>query len=198
MTTIDDVREHLSDATSWRNRWIGVYIGALAVMLAICSSLGSNAAKEAARANLDAANLWAFFQAKNMRRTSYSLAADNLELMLKTQPALTPEARADITKKMADYRATVERYTSDKERDEGLDELFAKAKATEQVRDLAASKDPYFDWSQALLQISIVLASISIISSSVTPFFFSLLTALAGAAMMLNGNLLLFQIPFIA
>lgn len=37
-----------------RDRWIGVYIGILAVILAICSMGGDNAAKEATRNNIAA------------------------------------------------------------------------------------------------------------------------------------------------
>ena len=48
-------------------------------------------------------------------------------------------------------------------RKEGLDELFVKGKALEAERDVALRKDPYFDWSQALLQIAIVLASVHLI-----------------------------------
>ena len=56
-----------------------------------------------------------------------------------------------------------QKLTTDPERNEGLDELFAKGKALEAERDMALRKDPYFDWSQALLQIAIVLASVHLI-----------------------------------
>src|ERR1044072_7100653 len=51
-----------------RDRWTGVYIGILAVILAICSMGGGNAAKDATLQNIEAANTWSFFQAKNLRR----------------------------------------------------------------------------------------------------------------------------------
>ena len=41
--------------------------------------------------------------------------------------------------------------------------MFAKGKSLEAERDVALRKDPYFDWSQALLQIAIVLASVHLI-----------------------------------
>ena len=68
----------------FREKWIGVYIGVLAVMLAICSMGGGNAAKEATLKNIAAANTWSFFQAKNMRRHVLRLQADELELRLAT------------------------------------------------------------------------------------------------------------------
>ena len=57
----------------------------------------------------------------------------------------------------------------DREADEGPREgegggaAIPKAKAIEAERDVALRKDPYFDWSQALLQIGIVLASVHLI-----------------------------------
>ena len=70
--SMDDVVERLSGDENERNKWIGVYIGVLAVLLAICGMGGGNAAKDATRANIEASNTWAFFQAKNMRRNARS------------------------------------------------------------------------------------------------------------------------------
>ncbi|HEU0159482.1 MAG TPA: DUF4337 family protein, partial [Hyphomicrobiaceae bacterium] len=79
---LDDVVERLSSDKDERNKWIGVYIGVLAVLLAICGVGGGNATKDATRTNIEAANTWAFFQAKNMRRNAIQLAATELELSL--------------------------------------------------------------------------------------------------------------------
>ena len=64
-----------------RDRWIGVYIGVLAVILAICSMGGGNAAKDATLKNIEATNTWAFFQAKNLRRQALRLQVEQLEIM---------------------------------------------------------------------------------------------------------------------
>ena len=71
-----------------RSRWTGVFIGVLAVLLAICSMGGDNAAKDANRANIDATNTWAFFQAKNIRRQMINLRIDEMELELAAEPAV--------------------------------------------------------------------------------------------------------------
>src|SRR5215813_4387029 len=110
---MDDVIERLSGDKEERNKWIGVYIGVLAVLLAICGVGGGNATKDATRANIEAANTWAFFQAKNMRRNSIQLAATQLELSLATQPGLPVEVRKQIEDKIKDYRAQVQLLTTD-------------------------------------------------------------------------------------
>ena len=70
------------------------------------------------------------------------------------------------------------------------------AKALERERDINLSKDPYFDYAEVLLQISIVMASISILAVSRYTFFFALIAAGLGSVFMLNGYLLLIRIPF--
>ena len=76
--SMDEVIDRLRTDTDELKKWVGVYIGVLAVLLAICSVGGANATKDATRANIEATNTWAFYQAKNIRRTSTNLAADEL------------------------------------------------------------------------------------------------------------------------
>jgi hypothetical protein len=192
--SIDDVRDALADDSA-RNKWIGVWIGILAVLLAICGVGGGNAAKDANRANIDASNKWAFFQAKNIRRTSYILAADELELTLLAQPNLSPEAATAIKAKIGAWRATADRYRTEPDTGEGLAELSAGAKALERERDQALRKDPYFDLAEALIQIGIVLASVAIIAGTSALLFASFGVGALGTLMMLNGFWLVMAVP---
>ena len=192
--SIDDVRDSLA-GDSARDKWIGVWIGILAVLLAVCGVGGGNAAKDANRANIDASNKWAFFQAKNIRRTSFILAADELELTLLAQPGLSPEAAKAIKDKIANWRSTADRYRSEPETGEGTAELSARAKELERERDEALRKDPYFDFSQALLQIGIVLASVAIIAGTSALLYASFGAGALGTLLMLNGFFLFAALP---
>lgn len=180
-----------------RDRWIGVYIGILAVLLAVCSMGGSNAGKEATLKTIEASNTWAFFQAKNIRRQVVRTAIDEMTLLLETQPGLTGEARAAVEAKIAAYKEQEARLTSDPKDQEGLDELFTKGKALETARNVALRRDPYFDYGQALLQIAIVLASVTIISGGTVLLAVSVLLGWLGVLATVNGFSLLFTIPFL-
>src|SRR5262245_15556370 len=185
--SMDDVMDRLKSDDDQRNKWVGVYIGILAVLLAICGVGGGNAAKDATRANIEASNTWAFFQAKNIRRSSYQAAADELELFQAAQPNMPADAKAKFTAKIQSYRDQIQKLTTDPDRQEGLDELFVKGKALEAERDVALRKDPYFDWSQAMLQIAIVLASVHLIIGNFLLLGLSGGLGALGILLMLNG-----------
>jgi hypothetical protein len=193
--SIDDAVDRVGDTTSESNKWVGVYIGILAVVLAICNVGGANAAKDATRANIEAANTWAFYQAKTIRRTSFALAADELEVLLVREPAMSASARKAVEDKIKSHRAEIERLKSDPE--DGTDQLQLKGKELQAERDVAMRKDPYFDWSQALLQIAIVLASVHLIIGNPMLLILSRSLAALGVLLMLNGFTLLFRLPLL-
>lgn len=190
---LDDLAK---DVHSRRDKLIGVYIGLLAVVLAICSMGGNNASGDATHRNIEASNTWSFFQAKNARRQAYKLQADDLELRLATDATLSEDARKKISDRVADYRAQEKRLTSEPEKKEGLDELFAKGRELEKQRDTALSRGPYFDYGGALLQIAIVLASVAIISGGNFLLIVSLILGSLGTLATIGGFTLAFPLPF--
>lgn len=180
-----------------RERWIGVWIGALAVILAICAMGGNNAGKDATLKNIAAANTWAFFQAKNIRRQTVRLEVDEMQLMLAANPAINGEARTAIEAKIKEYQDLDQQLTSDKVKNEGLDELWAKAKTLEAERDVAMQQDPYFDYAEAALQIAIVLASISIITGGFWMLMGSIGLGILGILLTIDGYTLAWPIAAI-
>lgn len=197
MTWSELGREATAENRRDRDRLIGVYIGVLAVILAICGMGGGNAAKEATLKNIEAANTWSFFQAKNLRRHGLNVQIDELELWLAREPQMPDAARTAVVARLADYKQRASQLTSDEKSREGLDQLWARGKALEAERDLAMRRDPYFDYGQAMLQIAIVLASVALISSGSMLLVVSALVGLSGALLTLNGFLMLMPIPFI-
>ncbi|MET0431139.1 MAG: DUF4337 domain-containing protein [Hyphomicrobium sp.] len=178
-----------------RDKWIGVYVGILAVILAICSLGGSNAEQDALQQNIAASNVWSFFQAKNARRQALRLHAEEFDALLKMSPTMPDDARKSMEAKVTDYKLQDKLLTSDPKTGEGLDELFAKGKALEATRDQAMKQDPYFDYAQALLQIAIVLASVALISGGNMLLYFSFVLGGIGAVLTVGGFTLAFPLP---
>ncbi len=191
----------MMDQETTRDRFrqrAAVTIAILAMLLAITGLGGGNATKEAINNNVLAANFFTFFQAKNMRQTSFVLAADQLELAWANDPALPAEAKAALKAKAEAYRKTVARYELEPETNEGKKELLARAKEYEAKRDHALKQDPYFDYAEALLQIGIVLISVAIVADVVWLAFIGGALGLIGALLTLNGFFLLVEVPGLA
>lgn len=176
-------------------RRAAVTIGVLAMLLAIAGLGGENATKETINANIQASDTWAFYQAKNIRQTGNQLAADELEVMLASQPNLSPEARAAIQQRIDRYKATVARYESEPATGEGKQELQQKAQEFEARRERAQRQDPNFDFAQALFQIAIVLGSVSIVAAARPILWLGLALGTLAFLLMLNGFLLLVNLP---
>jgi hypothetical protein len=175
-----------------------VVIAIFAMLLAITGLGGQNATKEAINENVLASNDFNFFQAKNMRQTSFVLAANEIELAWASNVGLSDDAKAALRKKLDDYRKTIVRYESEPATGEGKKELLARARDHTAKRDRALKQDPYFDYAEALLQIAIVLISVSLIADAVWLAFFGGGLGIIGALLMVNGYLLLVEIPGLA
>lgn len=195
--TFKDLAEAVDSEKTHRDRLIAVYIGILAVILAISGVGGGNATKDATARNIEAANIWAFFQAKNIRRHEIRLQIAEFEVLLAAQPGIPEPARAKIEDQIAKLRKDEARYTSEPETGEGTEELSAKARSLEKQRDRAMAKDPYFDYGQALVQIAIVLASVAIITGGTALLAMSGILAALGTLLTANGFFLLYSIPLI-
>jgi len=144
---------------------IGLLISILALVLAFSETLGKGAQTEALSLNIEASNLWTFFQAKTVRLTMMKTAAESGALEL--AKTADPKAKDLYDKQIAAWRKNAERYDSEPETNEGRKELAARAKATEQKRDRALAAYHSYEIASGAVQIAIVLASASIITGVV-------------------------------
>ncbi|MGA8005692.1 MAG: DUF4337 domain-containing protein [Burkholderiales bacterium] len=138
------------------DKGIALLISVLALVLAFSETLGKSAQTEALDANIQASNLWSFFQAKTIRQTTLRTAAEQLEL-LGTSPAAKQQIEA--------WKANAERYESQPDKNEGRKELAARANKAERRRDRAMTAYHHYELASAAVQIGIVLASASIITA---------------------------------
>jgi hypothetical protein len=165
---------------SHENRNIALLIAVIALCLALSETLGKGAQTESISKNVEASNLWAFFQAKSIRRTVVQTAAEQAKL---GETAAADDAtKATLQKQIDNWQKTAARYRSEPETGEGQDQLSERAKHAEEERDLAEAKYHHFELASAAFQIGIVLASATIITGIIALSWVSGLLALGGIA----------------
>ena len=137
------------------NKGIALLISVLALVLAFAETLGKAAQTSAISYNIEASNLWAFYQSKTIRRTILRTAAQEMAVH-----ADSPKAKEII----AEWKKTAERYQNEPDTGEGRDQLEARAKTAEKKRDAAMAAYHHYEVSSAAVQIAIVVASASIVA----------------------------------
>jgi hypothetical protein len=164
-----------------------------AVVLALASLGGNNAMKEMLLAQQLSTDQWAYYQAKVIREHLYRAQGQRLEVdLLERAGTLAPAAREKLEALLQRFGDEEKRYGAEKK------DIEKAAKALEHERDVNRAKDPYFDHAEVLLQIAIVMSSVSIISKWRPTFFFSLVLAAAGALLAINGFTLWVSVPFLS
>jgi hypothetical protein len=143
------------------NKKVALLIAVLALVLAFSETLGKSAQTAALSYNIEASNLWSFFQAKTIRLTTVRTAAEAAELQAMQAAGAAKEA---FDKRIADWKKAAARYESEPETQEGRKELAARAKASEAKRDHALAAYHHYELASAAVQIAIVLASAEIIT----------------------------------
>ena len=180
MEQADQAKEASSE-----NRKIALLIAVIALFLALSETLGKGAQTESISKNVEASNLWAFFQAKSIRRTVVQTASDQSKLISGTTNDAA--AKAALQKQIDDWQKTAARYRSEPETGEGTEQLSERAKHAEEERDLAAAKYHHFELASAAFQIGIVLASATIITGIAALAWISGLLTLVGIAVTALG-----------
>jgi hypothetical protein len=175
MEQVDQAKE-----ASHENRNIALLIAIIALCLALSETLGKGAQTESIAKNVESSNLWAFFQAKSIRRTTVQTAAEQAKLGLGT--AGDDAAKAAVQKQIDEWQKTAARYRSEPETKEGTEQLSERAKVAEEERDLAEAKYHHYELASAAFQIGIVLASATIITGILALAWISGLLTLVGIA----------------
>jgi hypothetical protein len=110
-------------------------------------------------------------------------AAEQAKLGTATDDA----GKAVLSKQIDDWQKTAARYRSEPSTHEGSEELAERAKHAEEERNLATEKYHHFEIASAAFQISIVLASATIITGMLWLAFVSGILTLVGIAITALG-----------
>ena len=184
----DELHEHAANSFSRR---VALVTAIYAVALAIAALGGNHAMKEMLLSQQQSSDQWAFYQAKVIREHLYRAQKMRLEADLADRAGAS---RADTREKMEallkKFDEEEKRYNAEKK------DIEMDAKKLEAMRDSFQARDPYFLVAEALLQIAIVMSSVSILARSGLIFSFSLILAVVGAALTANGYFMVFHLPF--
>ena len=179
-------------AESQFGRRVALVTAVYAVVLALAALGGNHAMKEMLLAQQKSSDQWAFYQAKVIREHQYRGQKLRLEAdLVERGAALKPEARAKLEGLMKKFEEEEKRYAVEKK------DIEKEAKKLEHERDGYQLRDPYFLLAEALLQIAVVMSSVSIMSRSRLIFAFSLVLAGCGTLLTANGYFPLFQLAFL-
>ena len=100
------------------NKRIALLISVLALFLALVETMAKGAQTDALSYNIEASNLWSFFQAKTIRQTVVRTAGEMADLN-----RAYPEAGDAVAKRTDTWAKTVARWESEPETGEGRKEL---------------------------------------------------------------------------
>jgi hypothetical protein len=189
-------KAHEGEHAEFFNKRIALVIAILALFLSFSETLGKGAQNEATAANIEASDLWAFFQAKTIRMTQLTTAAE--EMAVAAAAAGDPPAKDAMTKQIAAWQNTVARYDSEPSTNEGRKELTERAKEAEENRDLSLAKYHHYELASAAFQVGIVLASAAVITGMVALAWFGGALGVAGLMLLALGLFAPHAVPLLS
>ena len=153
---------------------VSITISIMAVLVASVALLGHRTHTEELLRQSQASDRWAQYQAKSVRLHETQGFSDVLNIVA----SLDKERGAALREK---YAKEVDHYQSDKE------DISKEAKDLEAERDLAGRKADRFDGGEALLEIGLVICSITLLTKRKLFWFGGMLIGGLGVALALTG-----------
>jgi Domain of unknown function (DUF4337) len=146
---------------------ISLAISIIAVLVAMVTVLGHRSHTQAVLFQERTGNAWNYYEAKRNREDNLQLDLDLLQLQPKEDSAAT-EA------KLSEYKAKLNKWSGE------LKEEQATAEEFQHKSELAEGRADRFDLGEALLQIAVVLSSITLLTRGRSYFVAGLLLGAAG------------------
>lgn len=162
---------------------IALLVALTATFMAVCNIKDGNVVQSMAIARSHEVNTWAHFQAKSTKQALTQGTLDQLEISLSLAETARPEVRSQIEARIADARAKLARYDTEK------DELKAKAEGFAREYERLNATDDEFDVAEACLALSIALYGITALTLRRPLFWLSTVMGVWGIAQGMAGFL---------
>ena len=155
-----------SEREAYVKQWAAITISVFALLLAINGMIGGSNSGKVLSKTIEANNLWAWYQAKNVRASIYAVAAEQGGKSADTFDKQTLRLRED------------------------MEDISQKAKAAEADRDSAKNRSPWFSYAGMALQLSIVLSSAAILAVMMPLLYGSVAIGAVGLSFMIYAMVL--------
>jgi len=179
-----------------KDRTVALIIAFLALLLALSEAGAKKAEHISTEKNIEASDLFNFYQAKRVRSTVVETASKILE----AQKTALADAKAEdaFEKQIGDFKTIVARFERDtKHPEDSLDSILERAKAATEARELSNRKLGHYEFGSGLAQIAIVLASAAIITGISALVWLSIGVGVVGALLAALGFAAPTMLPFI-
>lgn len=171
-----------------KDRWfmgVALTTTVLAVCTAICSLKASAYSTKIQISTTKEANSWAYYQSKSIKEHSYRLQCDELRLHQLLGEG-SPEARSFLDEKLKQYEREAARYDAEQE------DIKKEAQKLIALQEVLARHGGNFALSVMLLQIAILMSSVSALTKKKPLWFVGLAFGAIGLVYMGNGFFLWF------
>jgi len=176
-----------------KDRTVALLIAILALLLALSEAGAKRAQHFSTEKNIEASDLFNFYQAKRVRSSIAETAAAALEAQKVAAPPMAQEA---FDRQIGAFKAAVARYEKDpKKPEDSLDALQERASALLEAREFANRRLENYEFSSGALQIAIVLASAAIITGANALLWMSVGLGVIGAVLAALGLLAPVALP---
>jgi Domain of unknown function (DUF4337) len=180
-----------------KNQAIALLIAILALLLALAEAGAKNAQHLSTEKNIEASDLFNFYQAKRIRSTVVETAAATLEAQ--KAAVSDPKAQDAFEKQIGEFKAAVARFEKDpKKPEDSMDAIQDRANEAAEGRELANRRLGHYELGSGLIQIAIVLASAAIITGIAALIWLSVGLGVIGAVLIAFGFLAPTALPFIS
>ncbi|MFT3775065.1 MAG: DUF4337 domain-containing protein [Minicystis sp.] len=188
-----EIAEVVNDAVdkageSRLNTVVAVAVSLAATFTALCNVKDGNIVQAMAQAQANAVDAWTYYQSKSTKQNIAESMVD--QLMIERDIAgnnLTPEGRALLDRKMADYKSKAKQYEVEKA------EIKAQAEGFQKQYDALNVRDDQFDMAEAGLSIAIALFGVTALTQKRWMLFvagtFAVFGIVIGFAGFLDKNL---------
>src|SRR5260370_33245833 len=144
--------------TKEKDRTVALIIAILALLLALSEAGAKKAQHLSTEKNIEASDLYNFYQAKKIRST----IVENASGIIEAQLTAIEDARAKevFEKQIGDFKATVARFERDpKKPEDSLEAIQERANGAVEIREIANHRLEHYELGSGLIQNAIRVAS---------------------------------------